>query len=107
VSPPPPAWLPARAVPGCAGVPMESLTVCRGVKDEVTDRRMSWTLDLDEARWFGDRFRVGVGVVYRALVPPPAVLARFETRRESEVVINPNMLRGRVEVLDRRSPGCR
>jgi hypothetical protein len=30
--------------------------------------------------------------------PPPAILALFGDAREHEVVVNPNMLRGRLEV---------
>ena len=38
--------------------------------------------------------------LYRATVRPEAVLARFDSREEQEAVINPNMLRGRIEVLE-------
>lgn len=45
----------------------------------------------------------GEAGVWKATVPPQAVLALFGDEREQEVVVNPNMLRGRV-ALDERIP---
>jgi hypothetical protein len=53
-------------------------------------RKLSWTLDFEKARWFATRH--GSGVVYQAVISKPnakVVLAYFDDRGESEVVINP------------------
>lgn len=62
---------------------------------------MSWTDDLAVARRFAQRAAVqGPAYVRSATVPPETVLARFATSAETEAVVNPDGLRGRVEVVE-------
>lgn len=69
----------------------EIVTLYRGA---IPDRRagMSWTSDLDTARWFARRFdgiRGGLtGQVWRIDIPRDFVLARFNHRRENEHVVD-------------------
>ena len=74
--------------------PMEPMTVYRGAPSE---RRlgMSWSMSLDTAIWFAERYNVvsSVGRVFVAEVPPQHVLAILKSRSESEVVVNPRGLR--------------
>lgn len=78
----------------------EPVEVYRGAPDRTKGRGMPWSADLAKAQWFADRWAsrgVSAGL-YRAVIPPEAVLAVFfDGRNESEVVVNPNKLRGRVE----------
>jgi hypothetical protein len=69
---------------------------------------MSWTLDVELARWFAERKALlKPAAIYRATVPPSAVLALWlNDRAEQEVVVNPNMLRGRTS-LHERMPAAR
>jgi len=57
-------------------------------------RGMSWTRDIDRARWFARRLQQDDGLVFRLLVPAEAVLAfvGFEGRTENEVVVDPRVL---------------
>ena len=78
-----------------------SLTVWRGATPRYS-KGMSWTLDIDQARWFAHReltvFGYDDAAVFKAKVPRPHVLAMFfERRAESEVVVNPRTLRGSAE----------
>jgi len=78
-----------------------SLTVWRGAAPRHS-KGMSWTLDIDQARWFAHReltvFGYDDAAVFKAKVPRPHVLAMFfEKRAESEVVVNPRTLRGSAE----------
>lgn len=73
----------------------EVVTLYRGA---IPGRRegMSWTTNLDTARWFAHRFdgvRLGsgpaqVGQVWRIDIPRDYVLARFNHRNESEHVVD-------------------
>lgn len=92
---------------GGASAPTAPLTLWRA--DMRAGRGMSWTSNIETARWFADReslfslHRYGLDVhipcpVYEARVPPAAVLACIDgpdSRGESEVVVNPRRLRGR------------
>ncbi len=73
--------------------PSEPLTVYRGATFG-RRRGMSWTLDLDRARWFASRSSLltgrPVGMVFRSSIPPESVLAIMTGgRREAEVVVDP------------------
>ena len=85
--------------------PTAPLTVYRGAWS-LGGRGMSWTRSLEKARWFANRealftkVRMGVSCagVWVATVPEHAVLATINSegsRREDEVIVNPNCLRGR------------
>ncbi len=86
--------------------PEGPLTVYRGASLASRGRGLSWTMHADCARSFaedvGALYQVPVGI-YRAALPGRAVLAIFGDVREQEVVINPNMLRGRI-VLSEEMP---
>jgi len=63
---------------------------------------LSWTLDIERARWFANRFSVlhGNPRVYSATVDSQAVLAFLTGRQEREVVVDPHDLR-RIRILER------
>jgi hypothetical protein len=86
--------------------PSVPLTVYRGATDGVGAQGMAWTEDLETARRFAQAAESGEerGVIYRAVVPPEAVLAIFRDRAEHEVLVNPDMLRGRVAIIGRADP---
>jgi hypothetical protein len=80
---------------------------------------MSRTLEESRAQWFAEwRAERGArGTVYQATVPPAAVLAVIDRtsgprrrddvvfrRDEREVVVNPNMLRGRISFFNAGRP---
>lgn len=77
----------------------ETLTVYRGAAPGY-ERGMSWTTDLERARWFANRFNQG-HEVFVAEVPREAVLARFGRRGEDEVVIDPDYLPEDVDDMTR------
>jgi hypothetical protein len=80
--------------------PTAPVKVWRGASFERRGRGMSWTLERECAVDFAERAApLAESGVFSALVPPRAVLAVFGSSHEQEVVVNPNMLRGRV-VLD-------
>jgi hypothetical protein len=77
--------------------PEQAVTVYRGCHHE---RRfgMSWTTDIERARWFADRdLGQGVGLIYVFNAPPEALLAYIHesSRGEAEYVINPEYLNDR------------
>lgn len=71
--------------------PTSPLALYRGAVPRYK-RGMSWTADLDKARWFARRFPpsnyFGQGRVYAATVPPERVFARIADRGEDEWVID-------------------
>jgi hypothetical protein len=86
--------------------PTEALQVYRAARVWTNGHGLAWTLTADVAlifyrRWREAGFHAGL---YRATVRPAAVLARFDGRQEREAVVNPNMLRGRIEVLETGGP---
>lgn len=83
--------------------PAAPVVVWRGATVASKGRGMSWTLDQPRARWFAERLALygfDDAAVYEATLPPRAVLAMFNDRAEQEVVVNPNMLRGRIHVVE-------
>lgn len=83
--------------------PTDRLTIYRGTGVRTPPRRMSWTLSLETARWFANRWdRLGKqpGIVYSATIYPDGVLACFcGGRNEQEVVVNPRKIRN-IEILN-------
>ncbi len=74
--------------------PTQPVTLYRGCHH---DRRfgMSWTADLERARWFADRdLGLGPGLVYVTTADPKSLLAFIGDghRRESEYVVDPTYL---------------
>lgn len=70
----------------------EKVTIYRGVAKagEKYARQLSWTLDIEQARWFSRRFKQAGGIVYRAEISKDDILAYFQY--ENEVVLNPDKL---------------
>lgn len=92
--------------------PDEPIDVYRGVtgRQSYLGRGMSWTLDLDKARWFAHRhdhlthpmFQGEHPIeptVWQAIASPAAILALFYMQVEREVVVNPRRLR-QVRILE-------
>ncbi len=65
----------------------EEFTVYRGVRGRGKVQGLSWTLSMEQARWFADRFEP-TGKVYRARIKKEDVLAYFSDRNEKEVVLD-------------------
>lgn len=74
------------------GLP-DKFTVFRGVNPQnakYVNYAMSWTLDIEIAKFFANRFNSdGSGKVYGKVIDKSDVLAYFNTRNEQEVVIIP------------------
>jgi hypothetical protein len=80
--------------------PVAPVEVWRGCPTSTNGRGMSWTIHRECAEGFAEgvvTFGVEAGI-YRATIPPRAVLALFGDDREQEVVVNPNTLRGRIQL---------
>ena len=71
----------------------DTVTVYRGVTNYNAKniKAMSWTLDYDTALWFAHRFGED-GTVYNATIDKSHILALFNGRGESEVVVDPKYL---------------
>ena len=68
----------------------DPVTVYRGVTsyNAKNIKALSWTLDRDTAEWFAHRFGEE-GTVYEAQISKEHILAFFNGRNESEVVVDP------------------
>lgn len=87
--------------------PASPLTIYRGAPRWKGPRGMSWSLDVERARFFARRIAIlEPANVYRATVPPGAVLAILNDRNEQEVVVNPNMLQGRTTPIEAIDPSA-
>lgn len=83
---------------GVTEPPREGLTVYRGCLPYY-HLGLAWTTNSERAQWFTNRFPVlGEAVVYKAHVGPRSILAMFNERKESEVVVNPRGLKGVQEI---------
>lgn len=71
----------------------DPVTVYRGVTsyNAKNIKALSWTLDRETAEWFAHRFGEE-GTVYEAQIPKKYILAYFNGRNESEVVVDPKYL---------------
>lgn len=71
----------------------DPVTVYRGVTsyNAKNIKALSWTLDRDTAEWFAHRFGEE-GTVYEAQISKEHILAFFNGRNESEVVVDPKYL---------------
>ncbi len=59
--------------------------------NEKNIRALSWTPDYEKANWFAHRFDEE-GTVYEARIDKRNILALFNGRKESEVVVDPKYL---------------
>lgn len=76
--------------------PTDAVTVYRGALFE-RRRGMSWTTDMDRARWFAERdLGGGRGMIWAYLAPPEALLAFIHdsSRGEAEHVVNTAFMSG-------------
>ncbi len=64
----------------------KEITVYRGVGKRGKVNGLSWTLELEQAKWFANRFEP-VGV-YKAKINKKYVLAYFNGRNEQEIVLD-------------------
>ena len=71
----------------------DKMTIYRGVKSGTPNniKKLSWTLDYDKAEWFAKRFDEN-GLVYEATIKKENILALFNRRGESEVIVDPRYL---------------
>lgn len=71
----------------------DPVTVYRGVTSHNAKniRALSWTLDRGVAEWFAHRFNED-GTVYEAQINKEHILALFNGRNESEVIVDPKHL---------------
>ena len=71
----------------------DPVTIYRGVRSENQKhiKNLSWTLDRDKAEWFAHRFDRD-GNVYEAQIKKEHILALFNGRGESEIVVDPKYL---------------
>lgn len=71
----------------------DTLMIFRGVtpyNEKNVQKALSWTVNPETARWFASRFNSdGSGKIYCQTVRKSDVLAFFNTRNESEVLIKP------------------
>ncbi len=71
----------------------DTVTVYRGVTSHNAKniKAMSWTLNYDTASWFAHRFGED-GTVYEATIDKSNILALFNGRNESEIIVDPKYL---------------
>lgn len=75
---------------GTMETPTEPITIYRGCP-VFHLKNMSWTTDLDRARWFANRYNYNEHaiVVATMVVDPDRILGVSNDRKESEVIIDP------------------
>ncbi len=74
--------------------PEHPLTIFRGGNRT----GLSWTMSLDKAVWFAQRWPDKYTELWQATIRPQGVLAVFHERGESEVVVNYRMLKDRQQL---------
>lgn len=89
-------------------VPTKPMDLWRGAALSTNGRGMSWSIHRDCAREFAqgwaDLWGSPTGVYCAEAVPPRAFLALFSNASEQEAVLNPNMLRGRISLVEEVAP---
>lgn len=74
-----------------------TVKVYRGVNSLKGAKGLSWTLNLETARWFSHRFNPTESYVLSAEVPKEKIFAYFMDRNEYEVVVDTTNLKYEVE----------
>ena len=71
----------------------DTVTIYRGLTSHNAKniKAMSWTLNYDTASWFAHRFGED-GTVYEATIDKSHILALFNGRNESEIIVDPKHL---------------
>jgi hypothetical protein len=79
---------------GDAPRPDKPTTLYRGTAHSRWSRGVSWTGDINVARFFADGGRFGPqgGFVYTVVAPPDVILGRFNDREEDEYVLDIDLL---------------
>lgn len=72
---------------------LDEITIYRGVTSYNADneKALSWTLDYDKAEWFAKRFGEA-RIVYEAQIEEAHILAYFNRKNESEIIVDPEYL---------------
>lgn len=70
-----------------------TVKIYRGVTSLKGAKGLSWTLDLETAKWFSNRFNPQVSYVLSAEVPKEKIFAYFNDRNEYEVVVDTTNLK--------------
>lgn len=64
----------------------DEVQIYRGVGEKSNPKGLSWTLNIEKAKWFADRYKKGY--VLTALAKKKDILAYFAGRKEEEVIID-------------------
>lgn len=72
---------------------LDEIMIYRGVTSYNADneKALSWTLDYDKAEWFAKRFGEA-RIVYEAQIEEAHILAYFNRKNESEIIVDPEYL---------------
>lgn len=72
---------------------LDEITIYRGVTSYNADneKALFWTLDYDKAEWFAKRFGEARNV-YEAQIEEAHILAYFNRKNESEIIVDPEYL---------------
>jgi len=79
----------------------DTVTIYRGLTSHNAKniKAMSWTLNYDTASWFAHRFDED-GTVYEASIDKSNILALFNGRNESEIIVDPKHLMDITEAVE-------
>ena len=82
----------------------DTVTVYRGVTTHNAKnvKALSWTLNRETAEWFAHRFDED-GTVYEAQIDKKHILALFNCRNESEIIVDPKYLTDITEAQEQSS----
>lgn len=71
-----------------------------GILNANNIKALSWTLDIEKAKWFANKFDFGKGAgkVYRAKIKKKYVYAYYNDRHEAEVIVDYHRLQ-KIELL--------
>jgi len=73
----------------------DTITIYRGIRDMQYKYELSWTLDKNKARWFATRFDSDNSILLEVEINKNDILCYTEQRDESEIVINPQVLKSK------------
>lgn len=80
----------------------DAITLYRGIRRGGIKLGISWTTDIEMARWFQKRFesKEGVGSLYRIIAPKECCLCYFNKRGECEIILDIETIGDTVEELE-------
>lgn len=78
------------------------MNIYRGVALGREPNGLSWTANLEKAKWFAHRFDRGdkQGYVETAIAKKTDILAYFNTRNEDELVVNTRQLNKKIKKIE-------